>query len=165
MTIARPAYLMADIAAAHGERREAFSMSHPLRLRVLRGSLHSAIAALIVVYALGMTVNLYLAFPSNLSPMLAMSMPMVQVHVIGATLALLAGLVALVMGVVERRIWAASVTCLGVALTLLAYSGGMMFVNGGYQNSASLTMAFGFIGALLAFTIAAFLTSSAVEKR
>ncbi len=136
-------------------------MSHSLRLRFLRGALHTNVALLIVVFLLGMAVNLYLAFPSNLSATLAMGMPMVQFHMIVATLVLLVGAVALVLSVMLRHTWGIVTSLVGLVLTGMAYGGGMSFLNNGYQNSASMMMAIGFIGAIVAFGLGGFLTSSA----
>lgn len=134
-------------------------MSSLLRRRVLRGALWLNLALLTLVFLLGITVNLYLAFPSNLPGQLAMRSPSVQAHMIVATLILLVGLVALVLSVVERHVWGIVTTVAGVALALLAYGGGMSFVNSGYQESASMMMAVGFIGAFIAYALAAYGTA------
>jgi hypothetical protein len=129
------------------------------RLRVLRGALWLNLALLTLVFLLGMTVNLYLAFPSNLPAQLAMRSPSVQAHMIVATLIVLVGLVALVLSVLERHVWGIATTAAGVALALLAYGGGMGFLNAGYQESASMMMAIGFIGAFIAYGLAAYVTA------
>lgn len=140
-------------------------MSYSVRVRAQRAAFHTAVTLLVIVFALGMAVNLWLAFPSNLPPQLAMSMPMVQFHMVAGTLALLAGIVALVLSLVERHVWGTVTAFVGVALTVMAYGSGMAFLNAGYQNSASMLMAIGFIGALLAFGLGAFLTSSIATRR
>jgi hypothetical protein len=129
-------------------------MSLSLRSRALQGALWLNLALLTLVFLLGMNVNLYLAFPSNLPGELAMRNPSVQMHVIVATLALVVGLTALVLSVIERHAWGIATTVAGVALTLLAYGAGMTFINAGYQESASMLMAVGFIGAFIAYGLA-----------
>ncbi len=140
-------------------------MSVSLRVRAQRAAFHSAVTLLVIVFVLGMAVNLWLAFPSNLPSRLAISMPMVQFHMLAGTLALLAGIVALVLSLVERHVWGSVTSLVGVALMALAYGSGMAFLNGGYHESASMLMAVGFIGALLAFGLGSFLTSSIATRR
>lgn len=125
-----------------------------LRSRALQGALWLNLALLTLVFLLGMNVNLYLAFPSNLPGALAMRNPSIQAHVIVATLILVIGLTALVLSVIERRTWSIVTTAAGVALTTLAYGSGMTFVTAGYQESASMLMAVGFIGAFIAYGLA-----------
>ena len=125
-----------------------------VRSRALQGALWLNLALLTLVFLLGMNINLYLAFPSNLPGALAMRSPSVQTHMIVATLTLLVGLTALVLSVIERHAWGIATTVAGVALTLLAYGAGMTFVNAGYQESASMLMAVGFIGAFIAYGLA-----------
>jgi hypothetical protein len=72
-----------------------------------------------------------------------------------ASLVLLVGLAALVLSVVERHVWALGATLAGLALTLVAYGGGMMILTNGYQESASMMMAVGFIGAFVADALGA----------
>lgn len=140
-------------------------MSPSLRVRVQRGAFHSAVTLLVIVFVLGMAVNLWLAFPSTLSPQLAITMPMVQFHMLAGTVALLAGIVALVLSLLERDVRGSVTSLVGVVLMTLAYGSGMAFLNNGYHESASMLMAVGFIGALLAFGLGSFLTSSIASKR
>lgn len=140
-------------------------MPTTLRTRVMRGAFHASVTLLVLVFVLGMMVNLYLAFPSNLSPRLAMTMSLVQFHIIAATLTLLTGLLALGLSIAERHTWGIGASLVGVVMLALAYGGGMGFLNGGYSNSASLTMAIGFLGAALAFVFGAVATSPLVVKR
>ena len=133
-------------------------MTHSPRLRALRGALWLNLALLVVVFLLGMTVNLYIAFPTNLkidAMQLAAHTPSIQWHMIVASLVLLVGLAALVLSVVARHVWALGATLAGLALALVAYGGGMMFLTNGYQESASMMMAVGFIGAFVACALGA----------
>jgi len=133
-------------------------MTHSPRLRALRGALWLNLALLVVVFLLGMTVNLYIVFPTNLkidAMQLAAHTPSIQWHMIVASLVLLVGLGALVLSVVERHAWALGATLAGLALTLVAYGGGMMFLTNGYQESASMMMAIGFIGAFVSYALGA----------
>lgn len=137
-------------------------MESTSRGRWLRGALWLNLALLAVVFVLGMAVNLYIAFPSNLkidAMQFAARTPSLQSHMIVATVILIAGLVALVLSLIERRAWAIVMTLAGLALSLVAYSGGMMFLTGGYQESASMLMAIGFIGAFIAYGVAVFVTA------
>lgn len=137
-------------------------METTTRGRWLRGALWLNLALLAVVFVLGMMVNLYIAFPSNLkidAMQFAAHTPSLQTHMIVATAILVIGLVALVLSLVERHVWAIVSTLAGLALALVAYSGGMMFLTNGYQESASLMMAVGFIGAFIAYGVAAFVAA------
>ena len=137
-------------------------MESTSRGRWLRGALWLNLALLAVVFVLGMAVNLYIAFPSNLkidAMQFAARTPSLQSHMIVATVILIVGLVALVLSLIERRAWVIVMTLAGLALSLVAYSGGMMFLTGGYQESASMLMAIGFIGAFIAYGLAAFVTA------
>ena len=137
-------------------------MESSSRGRWLRGALWLNLALLAVVFVLGMLVNLYIAFPSNL-PINAMQFaahtPSLQSHMVVATMILVVGLVALVLSLIERRAWAIATTLAGLALALVAYGGGMMFLTNGYQESASMMMAVGFIGAFISYGLAAFVAA------
>jgi hypothetical protein len=137
-------------------------MESTSRGRWLRGALWLNLALLAVVFVLGMAVNLYIAFPSNLkidAMQFAARTPSLQSHMIVATVILIVGLVALVLSLIERRAWAIVMTLAGLALSLVAYSGGMMFLTSGYQKSASMLMAIGFIGAFIAYGVAVFVAA------
>src|SRR5512146_415298 len=112
-----------------------FAMESTSRGRWLRGALWLNLALLAVVFVLGMAVNLYIAFPSNLkidAMQFAARTPSLQSHMIVATVILIVGLVALVLSLIERRAWVIVMTLAGLALSLVAYSGGMMFLTNGY---------------------------------
>lgn len=137
-------------------------MESTSRGRWLRGALWLNLALLAVVFVLGMAVNLYIAFPSNLkidAMQFAARTPSLQSHMIVATVILIVGLVALVLSLIERRAWVIVMTLAGLALSLVAYSGGMMFLTNGYQESASMMMAVGFIGAFIAYGVAVFVAA------
>lgn len=138
-------------------------MTRSPRFRALRGALWLNLALLVVVFLLGMTVNLYIAFPANLkidAMQFAAHTPSIQWHMIVASLILLVGLTALVLSLVERHVWTLVASVAGFALALVAYSGGMMFLTNGYQESASMMMAVGFIGAFVSYTLGAIATHS-----
>jgi uncharacterized membrane protein YeaQ/YmgE (transglycosylase-associated protein family) len=138
-------------------------MTRSPRVRALRGALWLNLALLVVVFLLGMTVNLYIAFPANLkidAMQFAAHTPSIQWHMIVASLILLVGLAALALSLLERHIGAIGATLAGLALAVVAYSGGMMFLTNGYQESASMMMAVGFIGAFVSYALGAIATHS-----
>ncbi|MGH2503491.1 MAG: hypothetical protein ACRDID_13375 [Ktedonobacterales bacterium] len=138
-------------------------MTRSTRVRALRGALWLNLALLVMVFLLGMTVNLYTAFPANLkidAMQFAAHTPSIQWHMIAASLILLVGLAALALSLLERHIGAIGATLAGLALAVVAYGGGMMFLTNGYQESASMMMAAGFIGAFVSYALGAIATHS-----
>jgi hypothetical protein len=138
-------------------------MTHSPRVRALRGALWLNLALLVVVFLLGMTVNLYIAFPANLkidAMQFAAHTPSIQWHMIVASLILLVGLATLALSLLERHIGAIVATLAGLALAVVAYSGGMLFLSNGYQESASMMMAVGFIGAFVSYALGVIATHS-----
>jgi hypothetical protein len=138
-------------------------MTRSPRVRALRGALWLNLALLVVVFLLGMTVNLYIAFPANLkidAMQFAAHTPSIQWHMIVASLILLVGLAALALSLLERHIGAIGATLAGLALAVVAYGGGMMFLTNGYHESASMMMAVGFIGAFVSYALGAIATHS-----
>jgi hypothetical protein len=138
-------------------------MTRSPRVRALRGVLWLNLALLVVVFLLGMTVNLYIAFPANLkidAMQFAAHTPSIQWHMIVASLILLVGLAALTLSLLERHIGALAATLAGLALAVVAYGGGMLFLTNGYQESASMMMAVGFVGAFVSYALGVIATHS-----
>jgi hypothetical protein len=109
------------------------------RLNTLRGNCMGAAVLLIIEFALGIVVNLYVHVPKNKSFLPAIfSSAALAAHVIVALLLLGATIAALVRAIRLRR--AVVFTSIGLAAILVAAFAGSAFVGNG-ANSASLTMA------------------------
>ena len=117
------------------------------RFRALRWSLIGAVALLALVYILGMSLNL--GFGSFATLM--------NIHMGLGALTLLAGLAATVLALLERRTGGAVAAGIGALFTIMAFAGGGAFLQTG-QDGASLVMALGYLGALLAFGAALVVT-------
>lgn len=122
-------------------------MTHTTRFRALRWSLGGAVALLALVYILGMSLNLgYGSFAT-----------VMNIHMGLGALTLLAGLVGVTLALLERHIGGAVAAGVGALFTIMAFAGGGAFLQTG-QDGASLVMALGYLGALLAFGAALIVT-------
>ena len=108
-------------------------------LATLRGNCMGAAVLLIIQFAIGVGVNLYVDVPKNKSFLPAVfSSAGLAAHAIVALLLLGAAISALVRAIRMRK--AIIVTSLGIAAILVAAFAGSAFVGNG-SNGASLTMA------------------------
>jgi len=109
------------------------------RLNTLRGNCMGAAVVLIIEFALGIVVNLYVNVPTNKAFLPAVfSSAALAAHAIVALLLLGAAISAVVRAIRLRR--AIVVTSIGLVAILVAAFAGSAFV-GDATNSSSLTMA------------------------
>ena len=123
---------------------------------------------LVVQYVLGMISNLEVQFPGNLPGGNAWGWVwshslIIQLHIYIGTLLLVVALVALVLSSVARNIVGSIAAAAGLALIILAWLSGAAFL-ASQQNTLSLWMALGFMGALVAYILGYSLSRSLYRK-
>jgi len=123
---------------------------------------------LVVQYVLGMFSNLEVQFPGNLPGGNAWGWVwshslIIQLHIYIGTLLLVVALVALVLSSVARNIVGSIAAAAGLALIILAWLSGAAFL-ASQQNTLSLWMALGFMGALVAYILGYSLSRSLDRK-
>ena len=123
---------------------------------------------LVVQYVLGMISNLEVQFPGNLPGGNAWGWVwshslIIQLHIYIGTLLLVVALVALVLSSVARNIVGSIAAAAGLALIILAWLSGAAFL-ASQQNTLSLWMALGFMGALVAYILGYSLSRSLDRK-
>lgn len=128
------------------------------RVKVLRGTFLVTLTLLILQYVFGMLVNLYVQFPDSLPNGNAWGWSfthtlVVPIHVSLGTTLLAVALVALVLSIVVRRILLILAALVGLGMIVYAWLSGASFLANGQQNTASLQMAIGFIGAVVAYDV------------
>ena len=126
------------------------------RLNVLRGVFLVTLILLVIQYVFGMLVNLYVQFPDSLPGGNAWSWSfthtfVIPLHFVIGTLLVVVALVALVLSMTTRHIPEILAAVFGLAMIVYAWLGGETFLAYGQQNTASLQMALGFIGAVIAY--------------
>lgn len=131
--------------------------SNKLYLSVTKGAVHT----LLVLFVLGMIANLYIEIPEGLFNQKAwsyvfQSAPVIAVHAVLGTLILLVSIASLVMAIRSRNSKWILGSSFGIVFTALAAFSGSDFVSSGGSNLSSLLMAFGFLGALISYALAAF---------
>src|SRR5258708_26866395 len=120
-------------------QQQATTAASTARLNTLRGTCMGSAVLLIIQFALGVVVNLYVDVPKNKSFLPAVfSSAALAAHAIVALLLLGAAISALVRAIRLRR--AIAFTSIGLVAILMAAFAGSAFVGNG-TNSASLTMA------------------------
>src|SRR5262245_52378398 len=124
------------------------------RLAALRGTCMGAAVLLIVQFAIGMGVNLYIEVPSGKSFLAAVfSSALLAAHAIVALALLGASVSALVRAIRARAVVVPAAA--GTAAIVAAAAAGGTFVNSG-SDGASLTMALGTAVAMLCYATAIF---------
>ncbi len=128
------------------------------RFNVLRGTFLVTLILLVIQYVLGMFVNLFVQFPDSLPGGNAWSWSFTHTfaipsHVVIGTSLIVTALVALAMSVRTRHIPAILAAVFGLAMIVYAWLSGASFLSNGQQNTASIQMALGFIGAVIAYGI------------
>jgi len=136
------------------------------RYRALRGAVLVTLVLLILQYVLGMLAALYVAIPDSLPGGNAWAWtfaqaPVVQFHAYLGTLLVLVPLVAVGLSIAARSTPGLVTSGLGLALIVVAWLGGVTFLSAGQEAGASLWMALGFLGALIAFGLGYYLTRPA----
>jgi len=133
-------------------QQETATAASGARLATLRGNCIGAAVLLIVQFAIGIGVNLYIEVPQNKSFLPAVfSSAALAAHAIVAVLLLGAAISALVRAIRLRR--SIIFTSLGLAAILVAAFAGSAFV-GNASNGASLTMALATAAAMLSYLAA-----------
>ena len=123
---------------------------------------------LVIQYVLGMIANLEVQFPGNLPGGNAWSWVwshslIIQLHILIGTLLLVVALVALILSIVARNMVGIIAAVAGLALIIFAWLSGVAFL-ANQQNTLSLWMALGFMGAFVAYILGYFLSHSLYQK-
>lgn len=136
------------------------------QLTVLRRASLGALVMLIIEFALGIGVNLYVTLPAGdqgsgffpaIGKALADGPVAVGVHAAVGLLLILAAISLLVRAVVSRHVPVIVLSAVGLLAVLAAASSGAKFVGTG-QDGASLGMALATAVAMLCYAISLFLT-------
>lgn len=136
--------------------------SEKLYLGITRGAIHT----LLFLFVLGMIANLFIEIPANLSAELAWrwvfsQSTVIAVHAVVGTILLAVSVISLVFGFSSRRKAWVIASLFGLLFTGLAAYAGADFVSAGQSDVSSLLMAFGFLGALVSYSLAVFQPKSA----
>jgi hypothetical protein len=124
------------------------------RGRVLTALVLANVLLLVVQYALGMYVNLFVQFPDSLpqgngwSWVFSNSSVTVAHIALGTTIALLS-IVLLGLSIAHRRALITASSALGLLMVLFAWWSGSDFLSRGQRDVSSYTMAIGFVGAIV----------------
>ena len=133
------------------------------RLNVLRGTFLVTLILLVIQYVFGMIVNLYVQFPSTLTDGKAAwgwalsNTFAVPIHASLGTALLVVAIVALVLSIRIRHVPEILASVLGLAMIVFAWLSGILFLSFGQQSTTSLTMAIGFIGAVIAYGVGCYI--------
>lgn len=127
-------------------------------LRRFRLSLLAILALLVVQYALGMAVNLYVQFPSDLPDGNAWqwafaNSALIGAHIFVGTGVLVLSVVALALSISARTARGTVAAAIGLVLILVAFFSGARFLSSGQEAVSSLLMALGFLGSLLTYVV------------
>jgi hypothetical protein len=138
------------------------------RIGAFRLAFLVTLVLLVVQYVLGMISNLEVQFPGNLPGGNAWGWVwsnslIIQLHIYIGTLLLVVALVALILSIVARTIVGVIAAAAGLVLIIFAWLSGAAFL-ANQQNTLSLWMALGFMGALVAYLLGYSLSSSRYQK-
>lgn len=137
---------------------------------LLRRGIGMVLVLLVIQFVSGMVLNLYIALPpthpgtgDSYAPSIPWALAggggmVLAIHVatwLGLTIG---GVVLLVLGVLRRSRGYLIGTSIGLVFLLGAASGGLTFLNRGGDNSESLLMALGFLGALVTYALTGYVT-------
>lgn len=128
------------------------------RFNMLRGTFLVTLILLVIQYVLGMLTNLFVQFPGSLPGGNAWSWSfthtfVIPSHIVIGTLLIVMALVALVMSFRTRHVPEILAAVFGLAMIVYAWLSGASFLSNGQQNTASIQMALGFIGAVIAYGV------------
>jgi uncharacterized BrkB/YihY/UPF0761 family membrane protein len=126
-------------------------------LSTTKGAVHT----LLILFVLGMIANLYIEIPEKLVNAEAWkyvftSAPIIAIHAVLGMLLLVVSIASLVMAFLNHRTSWIVASVLGLIFTGLAAFSGSDFVSNGQSNLSSLLMAFGFLGAIISYSLAVF---------
>jgi hypothetical protein len=135
----------------------------PKLYRLFRLSVLLTLVALVLEFVLGMYTALFIEFPDSVANgnAWAWSMaqsPVILVHVLLGTVLVGASLLAFGLGLTLKSKAAISTTLAGLILTGLAYLSGGVFLSDIQADGYSFSMALGFMGAVVAYGMAYYLT-------
>jgi len=138
------------------------------RFRAFRIAFLITLVLLVIQYVLGMISNLEVQFPDNLPDGNAWSWVwshslIIQFHIYIGTLLLIVTLIALILSIVARNMAGIIAAVVGLALIIFAWLSGVAFL-ASQQNTLSLWMALGFIGAFVAYILGYYLSRSLYRK-
>lgn len=137
------------------------------RASQIPGMTRLMIGTLLLQFVLGMYTNLFVTLPqvpepsgpsgfmSHMGPMMSVGArhPVFLAHMIVGMLLALGAVVTLVGALSSHQRHAIILTSIGLASVLIAGYGGLTFFMGGQHNSASFTMALGWLVALTTYFI------------
>lgn len=125
---------------------------------------------LIIQYVLGMISNLEVQFPNSLPDGNAWgwvwsNSSIIALHIVNGTLLIVVALVAIILSSVARNVAGIVASIIGLAMIVFAWISGAKFLALGQQNTFSLWMSLGFIGAFVAYTLGFYLSRSLHQER
>lgn len=127
-------------------------------LRAFHWTVLAVLALLVPQFVLGMVINLYVTFPRALDGRAvwrwALSNPVISSHIYLGTALVLLAIAAVVTGAMARRAAALIPSLAGFLLLLFTWFSGDLFLSVGQQSVRSISMACGFLAALLVFAVA-----------
>jgi hypothetical protein len=134
------------------------------RGRAFRITVLITLVLLVLQYILGMIANLEAQLPSGnaLGWVFGHSI-IIQLHIYNGTLLIVVALVALVLSIVARHLAGVIAAMAGLVLLILAWLSGVQFLSS-QDNSSSLLMALGFMGAFVAYLVGYYLSMPHVQK-
>ena len=132
------------------------------RSGAFRGVLLALLVLLVPQFVLGMVINLDIPFPGTLHGVhawqWALAQSVIALHIALGTLLVLLTVGAVGLGIAMRRLAPLLSSVLGCVLLLLTWVSGYLFLTEGQQNVRSLTMALGFLGALITYAVGYYVT-------
>ena len=147
------------------ERETTFMNQTDTHLRPGRITFLVTLVLLVIQYVLGMIANLELQFPAgNLWRWVFENSPIIQLHIITGTLLIVVALVALILSIVARHTAGIIAAIAGLALLIFSWLSGAQFL-ATQDNTLSLRMALGFIGAFIAYIVGYYLLRPRAQKQ
>lgn len=136
------------------------------RFNVLHSTFLVTLILLVIQYVFGMFSNLFIQFPNSLPEGNAWGWSFthtfaIPAHFVIGTLLIVVALVALVMSIRTRHVPEILAAVFGLAMIVYAWLSGASFLSNGQQNTASLQMALGFIGAVIAYGVGLYIARPA----
>jgi len=135
-------------------------------LKIFRSHVLFTLIALVLEFVLGMYTALFVEFPNSLVNGEAwgwsmQSSPVIIIHSLLGTLLVLMVLSTFGFAIASRSRTAIISAGLGLVLVCMAYLGGAVFLSDVNQNSTSFIMALGFMGSLIVYGVAYYVTRPA----
>jgi hypothetical protein len=153
------------VSGAQSQQQRSTSAADPRQLARLRGASLGALVMLIIEFALGISVNLYVTLPAGdkgsgffaaIGKALADGPVAVGVHAAVGLLLIVAAISLLARAIASRNVRIGVLSGVGLIAILAAASSGASFVGTG-QDGASLGMALATAVAMLCYAVALFL--------